>query len=98
VFAPDKVTLGAAGEQTDALNEVAPSTGAAVIVIEASFDVAKQPFPAAIELVTKYVPGVLAFKSTSPVLVLTKTNPAVELNVPALVPGLKIGSALDVAY
>jgi hypothetical protein len=50
-----------------------------------------QPPAAAIELVTVYVPAVLADKSTSPVKVLINTNPAVDENVPATPPPLNVG-------
>ena len=52
------------------------------------------PPDAAIVFVTVYVPGVLADKLTCPVEVLTKTNPAVELNVPATPPPLNVGEGL----
>ena len=55
---------------------------------------AAHPPEAAIVFVTVYVPGVLADKLTCPVLVLTNTNPAVELNVPALPPPLNVGEGL----
>jgi hypothetical protein len=42
-------------------------------------------------LVTVYVPGVLAARFTWPVEALTKTNPAVEENVPATPPPLNAG-------
>ena len=49
------------------------------------------PPDATIVFVTVYVPGVLADKFTCPVAVLTKTNPAVEENVPAVPPPLNVG-------
>ncbi len=45
--------------------------------------------------VTVYVPGVLADKLISPVLVFAKTNPAIELNVPALPPPLYVGKGFS---
>lgn len=45
------------------------------VAVELTFG---QPFDAAMELVTVYVPGALAARLISPVLVLTKTNPAGE--------------------
>jgi hypothetical protein len=51
------------------------------------------PPDAAISLVMVYVPGALVAKSISPVLVLTKFNPAgTALNRPALAPALKVGN------
>ena len=55
---------------------------------------AGHPPDAAIVLVIVYVPGVLADKFTCPVAVLTKTNPAVEENVPATLPPLNVGEGL----
>ncbi len=52
---------------------------------------AAHPPLAAIVFVTVYVPGVLASRSTCPVAVLTKTNPAVEENVPALALPVNVG-------
>ena len=52
---------------------------------------AGHPPDAAIVLVIVYVPGVLADKFTCPVAVLTKTNPAVDVNVPALAPAANVG-------
>ena len=48
----------------------------------------------AIVLVTVYVPAVLAERFTCPVLALTKTNPAVDVNVPATLPPPKVGEGL----
>lgn len=50
------------------------------------------PPEAGIVLVTVYVPGVLAERSTSPVPELTNTNPAVEVKVPAVPPPLNAGN------
>jgi hypothetical protein len=44
-----------------------------------------------IVFVTVYVPGILAANFTTPVDVLTNTNPAVEENVPATPPPLNVG-------
>ena len=52
---------------------------------------AGHPPDAAIVFVIVYVPGVLAERFTCPVAVLTKTNPAVEENVPAVPPPLNVG-------
>jgi hypothetical protein len=62
-----------------------------VIVIEFVAVTAAHPPDAAIVFVTVYVPGVLADKSTWPVAVLTNTRPAVDENVPATPPPLKVG-------
>jgi hypothetical protein len=51
-------------------------------------DTALHPPAAAIVLVTVYVPGVLPERLIWPVAVLTKTNPAVELKIPATPPPL----------
>ena len=65
--------------------------GSAVIVTEVVAVTTAHPPAAAIVLVTVYVPGVLAAKLICPVAVLTNTNPAVEENVPATPPPLKVG-------
>jgi hypothetical protein len=52
---------------------------------------APHPPDAAIVLATVYVPGVLADKFTCPVAILTKTKPAVDENVPATPPPVKVG-------
>ena len=49
------------------------------------------PLPAGMVLVTVYEPGVLAPIFTWPVEVLKKTNPPVELNVPATPPRTGVG-------
>jgi hypothetical protein len=64
------------------------------MVIVAVAETEGQPPEAAIVFVTVYVPGVLAARSTCPVEVLTNTNPAVELNVPADPPPLNVGEGL----
>ena len=66
-------------------------TGATVIVLVA---VILPQTPAAIVLVTIYVPGVLAAKLTWPVALSKKTRPAVEENVPAAPPPVKFGEGL----
>ena len=45
-------------------------------------------------LVTVYVPGALAVKSTWPVEVLMNTNPDADENVPATPPPVKAGDGL----
>jgi hypothetical protein len=55
-----------------------------VIVIFAVAVTDGQGPEAGIVFVTVYVPGVLADKFTCPVLVLTNTNPAEDVNVPAV--------------
>ena len=67
------------------------ATGKAVIVTEDVAVTATQPPAAAMVLVTVYVPGVLADKFICPVAALTNTRPAVEENVPATPPPLKVG-------
>ena len=52
---------------------------------------AAHPPDAAIVFVTVYVPGVLVERFTSPVDTLTKFNPAVDENVPAVPPPLNVG-------
>ena len=52
---------------------------------------AAHPPDAAMVLVTVYVPAVLADKLICPVAVLTNTRPAVDENVPATPPPLKVG-------
>ena len=54
-------------------------------------ETAAQPPDVAMVLVTVYVPDVLAAKFIRPVEALTKTNPAVEENVPATPPPLNTG-------
>lgn len=66
----------------------------AEIVIELVAVIIPQGVPLLIELVTVYVPGVLAAKFTCPVEVLTKTNPVVDENVPATPPPLNTGLGL----
>ncbi len=66
-----------------------------MIVIFAVAVAAAHPPDAAIVFVTVYVPAVLASRSTCPVDVLTKTNPAVEENVPALALPVNVGEGLD---
>ena len=68
------------------------AVGNAVMVIGEVAVTTPQPPAAAIVLVTVYVPGVLADRSTCPVAVLTNTSPAVELNVPATPPPLYVGN------
>ena len=68
--------------------------GKALIVITFVAVSAGQPPDAAMILVTVYVPAILPTRFTSPVAVLTNTNPAVELNVPALDPGGNVGKGL----
>ena len=63
-----------------------------MIVIFAVSTTAEHPEAAAIVLVIVYVPAELADKSTSPVAVLIKTKPAVELKVPATPLPLKLGN------
>jgi hypothetical protein len=70
---------------------VITTDGVAFIVILLVADTRAQPPAAAIVLVTVYVPGVLADRLTCPVAVLTNTNPAVDENVPATPPPLKVG-------
>jgi hypothetical protein len=54
-----------------------------------------QPPLATILFLTVYVPGALAERSITPVLVLTNTKPGgVELNVPPNPPGTKVGEGL----
>ena len=48
--------------------------------------------PTAIVRVTVYVPPVLADKSILPVLVLSKTKPAVEENTSGKAPPVRVGS------
>ena len=67
------------------------ATGNGVIVMVEVAVTAGQPLAAGIVFVTVYVPDVLADKFTCPVDVLTKTNRAVELNVPATPPPLNVG-------
>ncbi len=50
-----------------------------------------QPPEAAIVFVTVKKPDELAARSTCPVAELTKTNPAVDVNVPATPPPLNVG-------
>ena len=61
------------------------TTGKASTSIVVVFESAGQEPTAAIELVTVYVPGVLADKSTTPVLELI-VNPAVDENTPPFAP------------
>ncbi len=42
-------------------------------------------------MVTAYVPGVLAARSITPVVALTKISPGVDEKVPATPPPLKVG-------
>jgi hypothetical protein len=62
-----------------------------VIVMVAVAVTAGHPPAAALVFVTVYVPAVLAERFTCPVAALTKTNPAVDVNVPAAPPPLKVG-------
>jgi hypothetical protein len=43
-------------------------------------------------LVTEYDPAVLADRSTCPVAVFINTKPAIDENVPAIPPPLKVGN------
>ena len=52
---------------------------------------AAQPPEAAMVFVIVYVPAVLAERSITPLLVLTKTSPEEELNIPAVPPPEKFG-------
>jgi hypothetical protein len=65
-----------------------------LIVSVAVDEVPLQPPEAAIELVIVYVPAVLAVKFTWPVLELTNTSPAPDVNVPALAPAPNVGLGL----
>jgi hypothetical protein len=66
-----------------------------VIVILEVAVTAGQPLAAAIVFVTVYVPAVLAERFTTPVDVLTKTNPAADAeNAPATPPPEKVGEGL----
>ena len=72
-------------------NEASSSAIVTVAVAEA----ARQEPLAGIVFTTVYVPGVLAVKSISPVLALTKTSPAgVDEKIPALAPEANTGSGL----
>ena len=55
---------------------------------------AGHPPAAGFVFVTVYVPGVLPARLTTPVVALTNTNPAVEVNVPAVPPPLNVGEGL----
>jgi hypothetical protein len=65
-----------------------------VIVTVAVAVAAAHPPLAVIEFVTVYVPAVLADKLICPVFALTNTNPAVEVNVPALPEPMNVGDGL----
>ena len=67
------------------------TVGVGLIVIVFESAIAEQPPEAAMVLITVYVPGVLADKSTCPVVVLTKTKAGEALKIPALAPGPKVG-------
>jgi hypothetical protein len=71
-----------------------------VIVTDAVAVAAAHPPLAGIEFVTIYVPAVLADRLICPVLAFTKTNPAVDVNVPALPDPMKVGEGLaaDLQY
>ena len=64
-----------------------------IVILAVAVAAAQEP-DAAIEFVTVYVPAVLAARSISPVFALTKTNPEVELNVPAVPPEVNVGEGL----
>jgi hypothetical protein len=80
-------------EQIDVPGAVG-ATGVALTVTSNVAIASVHPLPAAIVLVIVYVPAALAARSISPVLVLTKTNPAGALKTPALDPAGKVGKGL----
>jgi hypothetical protein len=82
-------------EQMVSLSGVFVTVGVGLIVTVFVATAAEQPPAGTIESLTVYVPGVLAVRSISPVLVFTKTSPAgVALKVPALAPTPNVGMGL----